>query len=152
MADVQPNPISILFAEDDDGHASLVERNLKRAGLINGLVRVVDGQEALDFVRCEGQFSGRVPNGPLVVLLDINMPRVDGIEALRQLKGDPKTAHIPVIMLTTTDDPREIERCYRAGCNVYITKPVEYEAFVEAIRRLGMFLQVVKQPPMPGSE
>ncbi len=82
----------------------------------------------------------------MIVLLDINMPRVDGIKALRQIKSDPKTAHIPVIMLTTTDDPREIERCYRAGCNVYITKPVEYEAFVEAIRRLGLFLQVVKQP------
>ena len=135
-----------MFAEDDDGHAMLVERNLKRAGLINGLMRVANGQEALDFVRCEGQFSSRVWNGPLIVLLDINMPRVDGIEALRQIKGDPKTAYIPVIMLTTTDDPREIERCYRAGCNVYITKPVEYEAFVEAIRRLGLFLQVIKQP------
>ena len=146
MADVSTNPVSILFAEDDDGHAMLVERNLKRAGLINGLTRVVDGQEALDFVRCEGRWSDRVPNGPMIVLLDINMPRVDGIEALRQIKSDPKTAHIPVIMLTTTDDPREIERCYRAGCNVYITKPVEYEAFVEAIRRLGLFLQVVKQP------
>lgn len=142
-------PVTILFAEDDDGHAMLVERNLKRAGVINGLIRVVDGQEALDFVRCEGKFNTRVPNGPLVVLLDINMPRVDGVEALRQIKGDPKTAHIPVIMLTTTDDPREVERCYRAGCNVYITKPVEYESFVEAIRRLGLFLQVVKQPFIP---
>lgn len=143
------NPVTILFAEDDDGHAMLVERNLKRAGLINGLVRVVDGQEALDFVRCEGRFSARAPNGPIIILLDINMPRVDGVEALRQIKGDPKTSHIPVIMLTTTDDPREVERCYRAGCNVYITKPVEYEAFVEAIRRLGLFLQVVRQPLIP---
>lgn len=143
------NPVTILFAEDDDGHAMLVERNLKRAGLINGLIRVVDGQEALDFVRCQGQFSARVPNGPIIMLLDINMPRVDGVEALRQIKSDPKTAHIPVIMLTTTDDPREVERCYRAGCNVYITKPVEYDSFVEAIRRLGLFLQVVKQPFIP---
>lgn len=149
MSDSAPHPVTILFAEDDDGHAMLVERNLKRAGVINGLIRVVDGQEALDFVRCEGKFSERVPNGPVVILLDINMPRVDGVEALRQIKGDPKTAHIPVIMLTTTDDPREVERCYRAGCNVYITKPVEYESFVEAIRRLGLFLQVVKQPFIP---
>ena len=146
MDEGSPNSVSILFAEDDDGHAMLVERNLKRAGLVNGLVRVCDGQEAIDFVRCEGKFSDRVPNGPLIVLLDINMPRVDGIEALRQIKSDPRFAHIPIIMLTTTDDPREIERCYRAGCNVYITKPVEYEAFVEAIRRLGLFLQVVKKP------
>ncbi len=149
MATVPVHPVTILFAEDDDGHAMLVERNLKRAGVINGIVRVLDGQEALDFVRCEGQFNTRVPNGPIVILLDINMPRVDGVEALRQIKSDPKTAHIPVIMLTTTDDPREVERCYRAGCNVYITKPVEYESFVEAIRRLGLFLQVVKQPFIP---
>jgi CheY-like chemotaxis protein len=149
MASNPIHPVSILFAEDDDGHAMLVERNLKRAGLVNGLVRVNDGQEALDYVRCQGKFSERVPNGPIIVLLDINMPRVDGVEALRQLKSDPKTSHIPVIMLTTTDDPREVDRCYRAGCNVYITKPVEYEAFVEAIRRLGLFLQVVKQPFLP---
>ena len=149
MSNPSLNPVTILFAEDDDGHAMLVERNLKRAGLVNGLVRVLDGQEALDFVRCEGQYSSRVPNGPIIILLDINMPRVDGVETLRRIKGDPKLAHIPVIMLTTTDDPREVERCYRAGCNVYITKPVEYESFVEAIRRLGLFLQVVKQPFIP---
>lgn len=149
MSNSAAHPVTILFAEDDDGHAMLVERNLKRAGVINGLIRVVDGQEALDFVRCEGKFSTRVPDGPLVILLDINMPRVDGVEALSQIKSDPKTAHIPVIMLTTTDDPREVERCYRAGCNVYITKPVEYESFVEAIRRLGLFLQVVKPPFIP---
>jgi CheY-like chemotaxis protein len=81
-----------------------------------------------------------------VILLDINMPRLDGIETLRQLKADPKTAVIPVIMLTTTDDPRDVERCYQLGCNVYITKPVEYEQFCEALRRLGMLLQFVRVP------
>jgi CheY-like chemotaxis protein len=78
--------------------------------------------------------------------LDIKMPRVDGVEVLRQLKSDPRTATMPVIILTTTDDPREVRRCYQLGCNVYITKPVEYPAFVEAIKRLGLFLQVVKVP------
>ena len=82
----------------------------------------------------------------LVALLDINMPRLDGIETLRQLKADPKTAKIPVIMLTTTDDPREVERCYQFGCNVYITKPVEYDQFCDALRELGMFLQFVRVP------
>ena len=82
----------------------------------------------------------------MVVLLDINMPRIDGIEALRQLKANPQTQKIPVIMLTTTDDPREVDRCYELGCNVYITKPVEYEGFIEAVRRLGLFLQIVQRP------
>ena len=83
---------------------------------------------------------------PILLLLDIKMPRVDGIEVLRQLKADPETAMIPVIMLTTTDDPREVKRCYELGCSVYITKPVDYQAFVEAINRLGLFLQVVRIP------
>jgi CheY-like chemotaxis protein len=82
----------------------------------------------------------------MLLLLDIKMPRVDGVEVLRQLKSDPQTALVPVIMLTTTDDPREIQRCYELGCSVYITKPVDYQAFVEAINRLGLFLQVVRIP------
>src|SRR5216683_6122420 len=89
----------ILLAEDDEGHANLVLRNLKRAGIVNEITRVRDGQEALDYVRCEGTYAGRVPNGPLLVLLDINMPRVDGVETLRQLKADNKTIKIPVVML-----------------------------------------------------
>jgi CheY-like chemotaxis protein len=82
----------------------------------------------------------------MLLLLDIKMPRVDGVEVLRQLKSDSQTALVPVIMLTTTDDPREIQRCYELGCSVYITKPVDYQAFVEAINRLGLFLQVVRIP------
>jgi len=139
-------PLLIVLAEDDDGHASLVQRNLERAGLANGLHRLKDGQEALDFLRGEGDYAGRNPNQPVLVLLDIKMPRVDGVEVLRQLKADPRTALIPVIMLTTTDDPREIQRCYELGCSVYITKPVDYQGFVEAIKRLGLFLQVVRVP------
>ena len=139
-------PLLIVLAEDDDGHASLVQRNLERAGLANGLHRLKDGQEALDFLRGEGDYAGRNPNQPVLVLLDIKMPRVDGVEVLRQLKADPRTALIPVIMLTTTDDPREIQRCYELGCSVYVTKPVDYQGFVEAIKRLGLFLQVVRVP------
>lgn len=136
----------IVLAEDDEGHANLVQRNLKRAGVANEIVHVTDGQGALDYVRRAGAFAGREPNGPLLLLLDINMPRVDGVEVLRQVKQDEVTAKVPVIMLTTTDDPREVERCYQLGCSVYITKPVEYEGFVEAIKRLGLFLQVVQVP------
>jgi len=139
-------PLHIILAEDDDGHATLVQRNLERSGLINGFSRVRDGQEALDFLRCEGAFTGQQLPNPALLLLDIKMPRVDGIEVLRRLRGDPRTAMLPVIVLTTTDDPREIERCYQLGCNVYITKPVAYQAFVDAIQRLGLFLQVVAIP------
>ena len=141
-----PHALTIMLAEDDDGHASLIHRNLERAGLVNGFVRVRDGQEALDLLRGEGEHLGKMIEGDFLLLLDINMPRVDGIEVLRQVKADPMLATIPVIMLTTTDDPREVERCYKLGCNVYITKPVAYDRFVEAIRQLGLFLQVVKLP------
>ncbi|HWB09269.1 MAG TPA: response regulator [Pirellulales bacterium] len=139
-------PLVILLAEDDDGHARLVERNLQRAGVTNQIVRARDGQEALDYVHREGTHSDRGFSSPLLLLLDINMPRVDGVEVLRQIKADEATYKIPVIMLTTTDDPREVERCYQLGCSVYITKPVEYDAFVEAVKRLGLFLQVVQVP------
>jgi CheY-like chemotaxis protein len=141
-----PEPLSIVLAEDDDGHATLIQLNLERAGLAYGYVRLKDGQQALDYVRGEGAFVGE-PHGTILLLLDIKMPGVDGVEVLRQLKADARTSAIPVIVLTTTDDPREVRRCYELGCNVYITKPVDYQAFIEAIRRLGLFLQVVKVPP-----
>ncbi|HEX7935744.1 MAG TPA: response regulator [Paraburkholderia sp.] len=149
--------VSIVLIEDDDGHATLVERNLRRAGISNGFVRFRDGQQALDYFfgdnpslapdgRAASPYSGFDELKNFVVLLDLKMPRVDGFEVLRRLKESPQTAPVPVIVLTTTDDPREIARCYELGCNVYITKPVEYDAFIEAVRRLGFFLQVVKLP------
>ncbi len=143
---MKSDPVTILLAEDDDGHASLVQRNLERAGLVNGFLRVRDGQELLDCLESKGVSQGQVLHETLVVLLDINMPRIDGIEALRRIKAHPEMRRIPVIMLTTTDDPREIDRCYELGCNVYITKPVDYDGFIDAIRRLGLFLQIVQRP------
>jgi CheY-like chemotaxis protein len=140
-----PEPILIVLAEDDDGHATLVERNLVRVGVANKILRLKDGQEAIDFFMAHGSVALTSPRS-ILLLLDIKMPRVDGIEVLRQLKADPDTALIPAIMLTTTDDPREIQRCYELGCSVYIAKPVDYQAFVEAINRLGLFLQVVRIP------
>ena len=139
-------PVTILLAEDDDGHAQLVQRNLERAGLLNGFLRVRDGQELLDCLKSRGVSHEQILGEALVILLDINMPRIDGIEALRQIKANPETHRIPVIMLTTTDDPREVNRCYELGANVYITKPVEYDGFIDAIRRLGLFLQIVQRP------
>jgi CheY-like chemotaxis protein len=138
--------LTIVLAEDDDGHASLIHRNLQRAGIDNGFIRVKDGQEALDLILGRGEFAGKPMGENTLLLLDINMPRVDGVEVLRTLKSDPATNAIPIIMLTTTDDPREIERCYQLGCNVYVTKPVDYEDFINAIKQLGLFLQVVRIP------
>jgi CheY-like chemotaxis protein len=137
--------VTIILVEDDDGHATLIERNLRRAGLDNGFVRLRDGQEALDHFLAPASSVRE----PCIVLLDIQMPRVDGVEVLRRLKNDPRTATLPVVMLTTTDDPREVERCYQLGCNVYVTKPVEYEQFIEAVKRLGFFLKIVKLPILP---
>ena len=139
-------PVTILLVEDDPGHARLIERNLRRAHITNEIVVFSDGQEALDYLFKENGHSGAQHGMPLLVLLDLNLPGLDGYQVLARLKTDERTRHIPVIILTTTDDPREIERCYALGCNVYITKPVEYEHFTEAIRKLGLFLSVVKIP------
>jgi CheY-like chemotaxis protein len=139
--------MKILLAEDDDGHATLIRRNLERAGVINEIAHVKDGQEALDYLQNEGDHAGQAHGVPMLMLLDINMPRVNGIEVLREVKKNPATAALPVIMLTTTDDPREVQRCYELGCSVYLTKPVQYTEFVEAIKRLGMFLEIIKPPP-----
>ncbi len=143
---MQSDSMTIVLAEDDDGHAALVECNLRRAGVDNAIVRVRDGQEALDYIRREGAFADRPAGGALLLLLDLNMPRVNGLEALRRLRADPHTVTLPVIVLTTTDDPREMEHCYALGCNVFLVKPVEYDAFVEAVQRLGLFLAVVRVP------
>jgi CheY-like chemotaxis protein len=136
----------ILLVEDDEGHAYLIRQNLQDAGVANRIVHVMNGRQALDYIHCRGAYAGRVPAGPLLVLLDINMPLVNGEEVLRQLKADPTTDQFPVVVLTTTDDPREVRRCYELGCNCYVTKPVDYDRFVEAIRRLGLFLSIVQVP------
>ncbi|MEO8392021.1 MAG: response regulator [Chloroflexota bacterium] len=135
--------ITILLVEDDEGHALLVEMNLREAGLDNPIDRVGDGQAALDYV---GQRVDMEQPRPLLVLLDLNLPVVDGYGVLRQLKSNPKTHRIPIIVLTSTEDSREIERCYELGCNVFLTKPVEYSAFVTAVKQLGLFLSVIQLP------
>jgi CheY-like chemotaxis protein len=143
---MRTEPLVILLAEDDDGHAWLVERNLRRAGITNDIVRVRDGQEALDYVHRRGPHSARDASRPLLLLLDTCMPRIDGAEVLRQVKGSQSTETIPVIVVTVTGDPHEIDRCRQLGCSHYIIKPVEYDAFIEAVRRLGLCLQIVHTP------
>jgi CheY-like chemotaxis protein len=132
----------ILIVDDDEGHAILIRENLEAAGLTNRMEHFRDGQAILDFF---GK-NARHPTQSYLVLLDIRMPKVDGIEVLRRLKADPELCKLPVIMLTTTDDSREVERCYELGCNVYIQKPVDYDRFAEAIRRLGLFVPLLLLP------
>lgn len=138
----------ILIVDDDEGHAILVRQNLEAAGLNNRMNHFRDGQAVLDFFFSSNGTRVRHPGEVYLILLDIRMPKVDGIEVLRRLKADPELRRIPVIMLTTTDDQREVERCHELGCSVYIQKPVDYDKFAEAIRRLGLFVTLLLVPPM----
>jgi CheY-like chemotaxis protein len=138
--------VTILLAEDDPGHARLIEKNLRRANVKNEIVFASNGQEVVDYLFSEGEYSGKEPPSHLLVLLDLNMPVLDGYQVLQRMKSDERTKRIPVIVLTTTDDAREVTRCYDLGCNVYITKPVDYEQFADAMRKLGLFLIVVMLP------
>jgi CheY-like chemotaxis protein len=140
MLATQAQSFTILIAEDDDGHADLVMEQLRDAGVGNPIIRFRDGQEVLDFLLPD---PGAAWDQPCLLLLDINMPRLDGIAVLKRLKAEPATRGIPVVMLTTTDDPREVAACYRLGCSLYITKPVSFEAFAETLKRLGQFLQIL---------
>lgn len=142
--------VVILIAEDDEAHVVLIQLNLQRAGVINKQMVFTDGRQVLDFLYGRGQGPKREPGESYLLLLDIRMPRVDGVEVLRQVKADPELKKLPVIMVTTTDDPREIERCHALGCSSYVAKPVEYEQFVEAVRRLGLFLAIVEIPRING--
>jgi CheY-like chemotaxis protein len=139
--------VTIVVVEDNEGHARLIEKNLKRANIINPIIRLEDGQRALDFFFSDsGGYINDASRSPLLILLDLNLPVVDGYRVLEKIKVHPQTKAIPIIILTTTDDVQEINRCYELGCNVYITKPVEYDQFADAIAKLGLFLSVVKLP------
>jgi CheY-like chemotaxis protein len=134
--------VKIVMVEDDLGHAKLIEKNIRRANIANEIAHFADGGSALEYL-----FSDEIRhNGPMLVLLDLNLPDMQGTEILAQLKADDRLKRAPVVVLTTTDDKVEIQRCYDLGCNVYITKPVEYESFADAIRQLGLFLSVMQAP------
>jgi len=138
--------VSMLLVEDDPGHARLIQKNLRRCGITNDIIAVGDGQQALDYLFGQGEYAGQARASPLLMLLDLNLPVLDGYQTLVRMRGDGRTKRIPVIILTTTDDAREVRRCYELGCNVYITKPVDYDQFSEAIRKLGLFLSIVAIP------
>ncbi|MYZ48023.1 response regulator [Rhizobiales bacterium L72] len=137
------------MVEDDEGHARLIERNIRRAGVNNEIKTFQDGTSALEFL-LGSDGSGEVSrNRALLVLLDLNLPDMTGIDILAKVKANEHTRLAPVVVLTTTDDQREIQRCYELGANVYITKPVNYEGFANAIRQLGLFFSVMQVPEAP---
>jgi CheY-like chemotaxis protein len=144
--DKQAKPVSIIMIEDDEGHARLIEKNIRRAGVNNEIIPFANGGEALGYLMGKDG-SGEVSAGrQLLILLDLNLPDMTGIDILEKLKSNVHTKRSPVVVLTTTDDSREIQRCYDLGANVYITKPVNYEGFANAIRQLGLFFSVMQVP------
>jgi CheY-like chemotaxis protein len=137
--------VNIVMVEDDEGHARLIEKNIRRAGIMNDIRHFTDGGTALEFMF--NHEDGPALNGPALILLDLNLPDMSGTDILARIKAEGSPLRrTPVVVLTTTDDKVEIQRCYDLGCNVYITKPVNYESFAQAIRQLGLFLSVIQVP------
>ncbi len=136
--------IDILIAEDDDGHAELILEALEETGIKNPIHRFKDGEEAWEFLSGTAKIEMETNGQGYLLLLDINMPRMDGVEVLKRVKQNQTLKTVPVIMLTTTDDPREVDQCYKLGCNVYINKPVDFDKFTDTLKKLGLFMQIVK--------
>jgi len=138
--------VVIAMIEDDAGHARLIEKNLRRAGINNELVPLSDGASATAYL-FGPDGSGLVNKGRhLLILLDLNLPDMSGTDILKRIKENEHLRVSPVVVLTTTDDKSEIQRCYDLGCNVYVTKPVDYEKFANAIQQLGLFVYVMQVP------
>lgn len=139
--------VTIVIVEDDPGHTTLIKKNLRRGGLENPIITFENGQQALDYLNGRGDSSGHPPITPCVLLLlDLNMPVMNGVELLRIIKQDNRLREIPVIILTSTDDQHEIDECYSLGCNLYVPKPVEFGRFSDAVRNLGMMIGLIAPP------
>ena len=139
-------PVTIIMIEDDEGHARLIERNIRRSGVNNEIIPFTNGTDALTYLFGKDAGGEDHKGEALLILLDLNLPDMTGIDILRKVKESNLLKCAPVVVLTTTDDAQEIKRCYELGCNVYITKPVNYESFANAIRQLGLFFSVIQVP------
>jgi DNA-binding response OmpR family regulator len=139
--------VSIIMIEDDQGHSRLIEKNIRRAGVNNELIGFSDGASALSYLLGADGSGDVSARRQLLILLDLNLPDMSGIDILARIKGNTHLKRSPVVILTTTDDSREIQRCYDLGANVYITKPVDYDGFANAIRQLGLFFSVIQVAP-----
>ena len=142
-------PIEILLVEDNPNDVELTLHALKKHNLANRVEVVRDGAEALEFIFCSGAYAHRsVENGPRVILLDLQLPKVDGLEVLRRVKADPRTKMIPVVVLTSSREERDVVESYKLGVNSYIVKPVDFEQFTESVRQLGLYWVLLNQPPV----
>lgn len=140
----------ILLAEDSDRDVELTLDALGECNLANEVVVVNDGAEALDYLYRRGKFESHVNGLPVVVILDLKMPKVDGLEVLRQMKTDPTLKHVPVVMLTSSREEQDLVRSYQLGVNAYVVKPVDFQKFVQSIKQLGFFWAIINEPP-PGT-
>jgi two-component system, response regulator len=144
-----PNEIEILLVEDNPNDAELALRALRKHNIANNVVRVADGAEALDFIFAGGADRSKpLQNHPRLILLDLKLPKVDGLEVLRAVKGDPRTKAIPVVVLTSSKAESDIVDSYSLGANSYIVKPVDFEKFVETVKHLGLYWLLINQPPV----
>jgi DNA-binding response OmpR family regulator len=139
--------VKIIMIEDDEGHARLIERNIRRSGVNNEIMPFSNGTDAVSYLFGSDGTGTNHKGEALLILLDLNLPDMTGIDILRRVKESKCLKCTPVVVLTTADDSQEIKRCYELGCNVYITKPVNYESFANAIRQLGLFFSVIQLPP-----
>jgi CheY-like chemotaxis protein len=140
----------ILLAEDNQNDVELTLAALEEYNLANEVVVVRDGVEALDYLNRRGKFTDHANGVPAVVLLDLKMPRMDGLEALKQLRSDPRFKHVPVVMITSSREEQDLVRSYELGVNAYVVKPVDFQKFVECIKQIGFFWALINEPP-PGS-
>jgi CheY-like chemotaxis protein len=145
------NPLKrVLLAEDDSRDVELTLNALSEHNLANEVIVTHDGAEAWDYLTRQGRFAGRPEGNPAVVLLDLKMPKMDGLEVLRRLRAEPSLRAIPVVMLTSSNEERDVLESYKLGVNAYVVKPVAFADFISAVRNLGLFWAVLNQPP-PGS-
>ncbi len=143
------HPIEILLVEDDPDDVELTLHVLKKHNLANRIEVVRDGAEALEFIFCSGAYAHRhIENSPKVILLDLKLPKVDGLEVLQRIKSDPRTQLIPVVVLTSSSEERDIVESYKLGVNSYITKPVDFDQFAEAVRQFGLYWLLLNEPPV----
>jgi two-component system response regulator len=141
--------VEVLLVEDNIHDAEMTIRSLKKVNLANNLVHVKDGEEALEFIFAQGKFAGRdLVNAPKLILLDIKMPKVDGIEVLRRIKADEATRTIPVVIMTSSKEELDIVSSYELGVNSYVVKPVDFEGFARAVSQLGLYWLITNQPPL----
>jgi two-component system, response regulator len=147
----ESEPVEFLLVEDNPDDLALTLRALRKANLANHIHVARDGAEALDFMFCEGAHAGRsLESGPKVILLDLKLPKVDGLEVLQKIKNDPRTKHIPVVVLTSSKEQSDVVKSYEYGVNSYVVKPVNFEAFAAAVQELGLYWLLLNQPPKHG--